>query len=117
MLFSLIAIFTVVIAWTIAQPHRPGQIVPLFVWFILFAINMTLLGATASLWFISPEMQRVWDIPIVVIGFPLLGFVLSIVLGFVLLQSRKVKSQTDPFYQKLDARRARVEKAKREGRL
>lgn len=117
MLFSLIAIITVIVAWTIMQPSRPGQIIPLFVWLFLFAINTTLLGAAASLWFVSPDMPRVWDIPIVIIGAPIAGFVIGIILIFVLLNSRKVKSQTDPFYQKLDARRARVEKAKREGKL
>lgn len=117
MLLFAALLVSLYVGFTLSRPRRDGEMIPTFVWVILFCINVFIVSLLLPIWFIAPDMPKVGGIPITAIIMPVLGLVAGPLLAWLILRARREATALDRYSTRMDARRARVEKAKREGKL
>lgn len=123
-LAPVVGIIAIVLGITLAQPKRAGELVPTWVWVILFIVNTTL---AAGMMYI---MLTALFLPF--LNFDGYGAMAAMAVGFLLsagftpyLLSLRKKAVEDvdalgrpkTLEGRMAARHARVEKAKRDGKL
>lgn len=117
MLLAIAVLVAIYVGFTMSRPKRPGEVIPTFVWVILFCVNVFIASLLLPVTILIPGMPEVNGVPITVYFMPVLGLIAGPVLSWLLLRARCEASETDPYLTRMDARKARVEKAKREGKL
>ena len=116
MLLAVAILIALYVGFTMSRPQRPGEYIPTFVWVILFCANIFIASLLLPVTVIPVGIPQINGVPITVYFVPLLGLIAGPVLSWLILRSRREASEIDPYMSRMDARRERVEKAKREGR-
>jgi len=117
MLAAVAFIVALYVGFTMSRPKRPGESIPTFVWVILFCANVFIASFLFPLSAFLPSQFEINGVPISMYILPVLGLIAGPVLSWVILNARREASELDPYVTRMDARKARVEKAKREGKL
>lgn len=123
-LTPITGIIAVVLGITLTQPKRPGEIVPTWFWVILFVVNTTMAAGLLAVLIPTLLFPRFAAGGTVFSIVSTIAFVAAIALTPYLLSKRqKLVEDTDitgrpkTLEGRMEARRARVEKARKEGRL
>ena len=117
MLAAVAFIVAVYVGFTMSRPKRPGEVIPTFIWVILFCANVFIASFLFPVSAFLPSQLQINGVPIAVYFLPVLGLIAGPVLSWVILRARREASELNPYVTRMDARKARVEQAKREGKL